>query len=149
MKNLVKPNLNFDYRSGKHRNECNRHARTVTGTADVTGSTISAGVQNIDSFTKDQVITLLTDANGITGLDGVQFGTLTDAGFAETGFYLTKASDGNSVLLTIGTKPADSGSEDTPDTTGNNVEITSAGSTTTYGDYRRPTWQPRIPTLSP
>ena len=109
---------------------------TVTGTADVTGSTISAGVQNIDSFTKDQVITLLTDANGITGLDGVQFGTLTDAGFAETGFYLTKASDGNSVLLTIGTKPADSGSEDTPDTTGNNVEITSAGSTTTYGDYK-------------
>ena len=116
---------------------------TVTGTADVTGSTISAAVQDISAFTKDQVITLLTDSNGITGLDSLTSfgtlaeGTLTDAGFAQTGFYLTQSSDGNSVLLTIGTQPtADSGSDDNTVVAGDNVEISSAGSTATYGDFK-------------
>ena len=144
-------NINF-YIPEVAKNTADATMLTVTGTADVTGSTISAGVENINDFTTNQVITLLTDSNGITGLDGVTFGTLTDAGFAQTGFYLSKTADNNSVTLTIGTKPDDSGSgsgsgsdsgnsgsSDSGDVTpvaGDAVEITTGGTTASYGDYQ-------------
>ena len=149
-------NLNF-YVPATAATTANATMLTVTGKADVTGSTISAGVENIDAFTTNQVITLLTDSNGIIGLDGVTFGTLTDAGFAQTGFYLSKTTDNHAVTLTIGTKTDDSGSgsgdsgsgsgsdsgnsgsSDSGDVTpvaGDAVEITTGGTTASYGDYQ-------------
>ena len=131
-------NLNF-YVPAAAATTANATMLTVTGTADVTGSTISAGVENINDFATNQVITLLTDSNGITGLDGVTFGTLTDAGFAQTGFYLSKTADNHTVTLTIGTKTDDSGSSDSGDVTpvaGDAVEITTNGTTASYGDYQ-------------
>ena len=61
---------------------------TITGSADVTDAAIQAGISDLTQLTDGDVITLLTDAQGITGLKSAALGTLTDAGFATTSFYL-------------------------------------------------------------
>ena len=115
-------NINF-YIPEDAKTTKNATMLTVTGTANITNTAIKAGIADLTSYTDGTVITLLTDDNGLIGLKSAAVGTLTDSGFAQTGYYLTKSKDGKSIILTIGTKPTDY------------VSIVTNGLTSTYPDY--------------
>jgi hypothetical protein len=115
-------NINF-YIPEDAKTTKNATMLTVTGTANITNTAIKAGIADLTGYTDGMVITLLTDDNGLIGLKSAAVGTLTDSGFAQTGYYLTKSKDGKSIVLTIGTKPTDY------------VSIVTNGLTSTYPDY--------------
>ena len=108
-------NINFYIPAGTESGDT---MLTVTGTADVSGAAIKAGIQDESLLNTPKTITLIYDANGITTSDKTTYGALSDSDTAngtikvvDAAFLTANATigktDDNTIAITLPAKPSD------------------------------------------